>query len=257
MSCCGESCCGGGKPWGLMVVVAAAAAAGAVTFMARNGGTELDAAPHGAVMQNVGQPAKESQPAKATPPAKDQPAKDQPTKDQPAAGDQDVTKDPAYVLGYTKKLIDGTDKNLADYKGKVIIMVNCASKCGYTPQYEALEKLYADKKDSGLVILGFPANNFGSQEPGTNKEIADFCKSTYDVQFPMFEKISVKGDDQDALYKQLAAQPAPIGGDPKWNFTKFIVDKTGKVVARFEPKTSPDDKEFVAKIDELLAQKSE
>jgi len=185
-----------------------------------------------------------------------QPAKDQPAGGQPSGG-QEVTKDPAFVLGYTKKLIDGTEKNLADYKGKVIVIVNVASKCGYTKQYEQLEALYAAKKDSGLVILGFPANNFGGQEPGTNKEIAEFCKSTFDVQFPMFEKISVKGDDQDPLYKQLAAQPAPIGGEPKWNFTKFVVDRSGKVVARFEPKTSPDDKEFTGKLEELLAQKAE
>lgn len=238
MSCCGESCCGG-KPWGLMVVVLTAAVAGAVTFMARDQGAGAEMPGGGAAIQPVSQPAKPAAPS---------------TPSQPA-GDQDVTKDPAYVLGYTKKLIDGTDKNLADYKGKVIVIVNVASKCGYTPQYEQLEKLYSEKKDSGLVILGFPANNFGSQEPGTNKEIAEFCKANYDVQFPIFEKISVKGDDQDPLYRQLAAQPAPIGGDPKWNFTKFVVDKSGRVVARFEPKVRPDDKDFVAKVDELLSAK--
>jgi glutathione peroxidase len=222
-------------------VVLTAAVAGAVTFMARD--DSLGAGPSDAAIRQVAQPASGT-------PAKDQPA----TGDQPA-GDQDVTSDPAYVLGFSKKLIDGSDKNLADYAGKVVVIVNVASKCGYTPQYEQLENLYVEKKDSGLVILGFPANNFGSQEPGTNKEIAEFCTSTYDVQFPMFEKISVKGDDQDPLYKKLAAQPAPIGGDPKWNFTKFVVDRSGRVVARFDSKVRPDDKDFVAKIDELLAAK--
>jgi glutathione peroxidase len=235
MSCCGGSCCGGGKPWGLVVVVMAAAVAGAVTFMAR-GPEALDRA----LVQPVSRQSAEASGAV-------QPASE--------PGEPDVTKDPAYVLGYTRKLIDGTDQDLAAFKGKVVILVNVASQCGLTPQYEALERLYKAKKDSGLVILGFPANNFGSQEPGTNTEIAEFCRSNYGVEFPMFEKISVTGEDQDPLYKQLAGLPAPIGGDPKWNFTKFVVDRSGRVIARFEPRTSPDDKEFVAKIDELLAAK--
>lgn len=167
------------------------------------------------------------------------------------------TDDPAYVLDFKMKRIDGKEENLAAYKGKVVVMVNVASKCGYTGQYKTLEKLYRDHKDKGLVILGFPANNFKDQEPASNSEIAEFCSSTYDVTFPMFEKISVKGDDQHALYKKLAGQVAPIGGDPKWNFTKFVVDKDGKVVARFDAKgdgktrteLEPD---FVKKVEELL-----
>lgn len=173
---------------------------------------------------------------------------------QPATAPSD---DPAYVLGFTMKRIDGKAEDLASYRGKVVVIVNVASRCGYTPQYEGLEKLYREKKDQGLVILGFPANNFGSQEPGTNAEIARFCTEKFAVTFPMFEKISVKGEDQHPLYKRLSSQPAPIGGDPKWNFTKFVVDRDGKVVARFDAdskqaKPPALEPEFLRKIDELL-----
>lgn len=164
----------------------------------------------------------------------------------PAASDR-------YVLGFTMKSIDDKEVNLADYKGKVVLMVNVASKCGYTPQYEGLQKLYAAYKDKGFVILGFPANNFGAQEPGSNEEIAKFCQSKYSVTFPMFAKISVKGDDQHPLYKKLSGQPAPLGGDPKWNFTKFLVDRSGNVTGRFESSVRPDDKDLKAKIEEALA----
>lgn len=159
------------------------------------------------------------------------------------------------VLGFTVNRIDGTAQPLAEYKGKVILIVNVASQCGLTPQYEALEKLYESKKDAGLVILGFPANNFGSQEPGSNSEIAAFCTSKFGVTFPMFEKLSVKGDDQHPLYKMLTSQPDPLGGEPKWNFTKFVVDRSGKVVARYEPKIKPDDAALVSQIDKLLGEK--
>jgi glutathione peroxidase len=191
-------------------------------------------------------PAKPADP-KTTPPEK-APSGDQ--SKTPAA-----TPASPYVLGYSMKRIDGTEESLETYKGKVVLIVNVASKCGYTPQYEGLEKLYKDKKDAGLVVLGFPANNFRSQEPGSNKDIAEFCSSKFGVTFPMFEKISVTGSDQHPLYKQLAAQAAPIGGDPKWNFTKFLVDRHGNVVARFDSKVKPDDAEVTKKIDELLAQK--
>ncbi len=182
------------------------------------------------------------------------PAMDPPKAKPAEKGAQPAPKkeDPAYVLGFKMKRIDGTEEDLSAYKGKVVLMVNVASKCGFTPQYEGLEKLYESRKDSGLVILGFPADNFGHQEPGSNTEIAEFCKSKYSVTFPMFEKISVKGDDQHPLYKALTGQPAPIGGEPKWNFTKFLVDKEGNVVARFEPKVKPDDEAMTKKIDELL-----
>lgn len=162
----------------------------------------------------------------------------------------------ASSLAFTVKSIDEKDVDLAQaYQGKVVMIVNVASRCGFTGQYEGLEKLYKEKSDKGFVILGFPANNFGGQEPGTNDEIAKFCQSKYNVTFPMFAKISVKGDDQHPLYKMLASQPAPVGGDPKWNFTKFIVDRTGKVAARFDSSVRPNDKDMVAKIDELLAAK--
>lgn len=170
-------------------------------------------------------------------------------------GAQPAAKVDSYVLGFKMNDIDGKEKNLEDFKGSVVLIVNVASKCGYTSQYKGLEKLYQDKKDKGLVILGFPANNFGNQEPGTDADIKKFCTSEYNVTFPMFAKISVKGDDQHPLYKKLAAQPAPIGGDPKWNFTKFLVDRTGNVVARFDTRTAPDDSELNRQIDELLAKK--
>ncbi|MBL9032230.1 MAG: glutathione peroxidase [Phycisphaerae bacterium] len=151
------------------------------------------------------------------------------------------------------KMIDGTDKNLADYRGSVVVIVNVASKCGYTAQYEHLQKFYTDNKDKGLVILGFPANNFGGQEPGSNADIAAFCKDKFSVTFPMFEKISVKGPDQHPLYKRLSAQPAPIGGDPKWNFTKFVLDRAGNVVARFDAKKRDGlEPALVEKVQELL-----
>jgi glutathione peroxidase len=170
-------------------------------------------------------------------------------------------KESPYVLNYKMKLIDGTEEDLSAYKGKVVVMVNVASKCGYTPQYEGLQKLYADDKERGLVILGFPADNFGHQEPGDSTEIKKTCFDTYHVTFPMFEKISVKGEDAHPLYKQLAAQPAPIGGEPKWNFTKFVVDRQGNVVARFDAKKSAGgsradlEPEFVKKVEELLGGK--
>jgi len=165
--------------------------------------------------------------------------------------------DPAYVLGYTMNTIDGTEKKLSDYKGKVVIMVNTASRCGLTPQYEGLEKLYRAHKDDGLVILGFPANNFGAQEPGSNKEIALFCSENYDVTFPMFEKISVKGEDKHPLYKQLAEQPEPIGQEPEWNFAKFLIGRDGRVVERFASRTKPDDEKFMTAIKAQLAMDSD
>ncbi len=161
--------------------------------------------------------------------------------------------DSAYALGFTVNRIDGTPERLDAYKGKVILIVNVASQCGLTPQYEALEALYEARKDRGFVILAFPANNFGAQEPGTNQEIAEFCSSKFSVTFPMFEKISVKGEDQAPLYRMLTGLPAPLGGEPKWNFTKFLVDREGRVVERLEPRTAPDDPVVRAKVDALIA----
>jgi glutathione peroxidase len=157
------------------------------------------------------------------------------------------------IYGFTLNSIDGKPAPLADYKGKVVMIVNVASQCGYTPQYSALEAIYEKYKDQGFVILGFPANNFGAQEPGTNEEIKTFCTRKYSVTFPMYSKISVKGDDQAPLYAYLTKETGSgISGDIKWNFTKFLVDRNGKVVQRFEPAVTPDSKEVTAAIEKQL-----
>jgi glutathione peroxidase len=161
------------------------------------------------------------------------------------------------VLDFKMRDIDGKDVKLKKYKGDVLLVVNVASKCGYTPQYEGLQATYAKYKDRGFSVLGFPANNFGSQEPGSETEIKEFCTSKYHVTFPMFAKISVKGDDQDALYKFLTDKETDpnFAGDIKWNFTKFLIDRKGKVVARFEPKVKPESEEVTAAIEKYLASK--
>jgi glutathione peroxidase len=154
---------------------------------------------------------------------------------------------------FTLNSIDGKPAPLANYKGKVVLVVNVASQCGYTPQYSALESIYEKYKDKGFVILGFPANNFGAQEPGTNEEIKTFCTRKYSVSFPMYAKISVKGDDQAPLYAYLTKETgAGLTGDIKWNFTKFLVDRNGKVVQRFEPAVTPDSKEVTSAIEKEL-----
>jgi glutathione peroxidase len=157
------------------------------------------------------------------------------------------------IYGFTLNSIDGKPAPLAEYKGKVVLLVNVASQCGYTPQYSGLEATYEKYKDQGFVILGFPANNFGAQEPGTNEEIKTFCTRKYSVTFPMYSKISVKGTDQAPLYAYLTKETGPgIEGDIKWNFTKFLVDRDGKVVQRFEPAVTPDSKEVTAAIEKQL-----
>jgi len=159
------------------------------------------------------------------------------------------------IYSFTLNSIDGKPAPLADYKGKVVLVVNVASQCGYTPQYSALEAIYEKYKDQGFVILGFPANNFGAQEPGTNEEIKTFCTRKYSVTFPMYSKISVKGADQAPLYAYLTKETGPgITGEIKWNFTKFLVDRNGKVVQRFEPAVKPDSKEVVSGIEQQLKQ---
>jgi len=165
--------------------------------------------------------------------------------------------DPRYVLGFTVKDIEGKDVDLARHKGRVVVIVNVATKCGFTSQYEGIEKLYRENKDKGLVVLGFPANNFGGQEPGSDSEIQEFCTGTFGVSFPMFSKVSVKGDDACELYRKLGGQPAPVGGAPKWNFTKFVVDRSGNVVARYDAarenvRTANLEKDLVAKVNDLL-----
>jgi glutathione peroxidase len=158
------------------------------------------------------------------------------------------------VLDFTLNSIDGKAAPLSEYRGKVVMIVNVASKCGYTPQYAGLEKIYEKYKDQGFVILGFPANNFGLQEPGTNEEIKTFCSSKYQVTFPMYSKISVKGEDKTPLYQFLTdakSNPA-TAGEIKWNFTKFLVDRNGKVIARFESAITPESADVTGAIEKAL-----
>lgn len=157
------------------------------------------------------------------------------------------------IYDFTLPSIDGKPAPLANYKGKVVLLINVASRCGFTPQYVALEALYEKYKDRGFVILGFPANNFGGQEPGTNEEIKKFCSSKYSVTFPLYAKVSVKGSDETPLYRYLTGNANPaIAGDIEWNFTKFLVDRDGKPVKRFEPATTPDSPEVISAIEKLL-----
>jgi len=157
----------------------------------------------------------------------------------------------ASLHDFTMNSIDGKPVPLAQFKGKVALVVNVASRCGFTPQYAELEAMYRKYKDRGLVVLGFPANNFMNQEPGTDAEIKEFCERKYNVTFPMFSKISVRGEDKAPLYQFLTSQ---MGGEIEWNFTKFVVGKNGQVVARFSSRVKPDAPEVVAAIEKALAQ---
>ena len=158
------------------------------------------------------------------------------------------------VLDFTLNSIDGKPAPLSQYQGKVVLIVNVASRCGYTPQYAGLEKIYEKYKDKGFVILGFPANNFGAQEPGTDEEIKTFCSSKYMVTFPMYSKISVKGEGIHPLYQFLTDKQAnpKTGGYIQWNFTKFLVGKDGKVIARFEPAVTPESADVTSAIEKAL-----
>jgi len=149
--------------------------------------------------------------------------------------------------------LDGKPADLASYKGKVALVVNVASKCGYTPQYEGLEKLYREMKGKGVALLGFPSNDFGGQEPGSAEEIATFCKNTYDVTFPLFSKVQTKpGEKQSPIYAHLGKAS---GNLPAWNFSKYVIDKNGNVVAFFPSKTTPDAPELKAALEKALAAK--
>ena len=153
------------------------------------------------------------------------------------------------------KDIEGKSTSLKKYDGKVLLVVNVASQCGLTPQYKALETVHEKYKDKGFTVLGFPCNDFGSQEPGTNEEIKQFCSSKYNVTFPMFDKLHVKGPEQHPLYTALSGKDSPFPGDVKWNFGKFLVGRDGRIIKRFEPKVTPDSPEVTQAIEAAITEK--
>ena len=158
------------------------------------------------------------------------------------------------VYDFTLKDSKGRDVKLDEFRGQVVMLVNVASKCGYTPQYEGLQKIYERYKNRGFTILGFPANNFGAQEPGTDEEIQEFCRINYGVTFPVFSKISVKGDDQHPLYKYLTGRETnpEFAGEIKWNFNKFLVGRDGRILARFDSGDKPEDAKVTQAIEQAL-----
>jgi len=153
------------------------------------------------------------------------------------------------------KDINGKDTTLAAYKGQVLLIVNVASHCGYTPQYQGLEAIYKKYQDQGFIVLGFPCNQFGGQEPGTDAEIVQFCTSKYDVTFPLFDKVEVNGANRHPLYVALAGPDSPFPGDIKWNFNKFLIGKDGKILKRFDSKVTPESLELTQAIESALAVK--
>ena len=165
-----------------------------------------------------------------------------------------LSAEPKSIYDFTMRSIDGQQTSLKTYHGKVVLLVNVASKCGFTPQYAGLEALYEKYKDRGLVIVGVPANNFMAQEPGTDEEIKKFCSNKYNVTFPMMSKVSVLGDDKTPLYVYLTGKDTDpqFAGDIKWNFTKFLFDRNGNPVARFEPNVTPDSPQVTAAIESAL-----
>jgi len=158
--------------------------------------------------------------------------------------------DPINISSFKVRTMDGQEKSLSDFKGKVLIIVNVASKCGYTPQYDGLEKIYEKYKDKGFEILAFPCNDFGGQEPGTNEEIQSFCKTNYNVSFTLFDKIKVLGNDKSPLYSNLINYDPT--GDISWNFEKFLIDKDGNVVGRYKSNVKPESEELTTAIEKLL-----
>lgn len=167
-------------------------------------------------------------------------------------GGRPMTQD---VLAFRARTIDGADRSLADYRGRVLLIVNTASRCGFTPQYASLEKIYREYRERGFEVLAFPANNFMNQEPGSDAEIKNFCSTRYETSFPLFAKVSVKGRDITPLYSYLTRE-SPFPGDIGWNFTKFLVGRDGRVVARFDPKTDPADAKVTEAIERALAAKA-
>lgn len=177
--------------------------------------------------------------------------------EQTATSEPTMTKDSTTVppvLDFTMRRIDGEPAHLADYQGKVVLIVNVASECGLTPQYEQLQKLHETYRDRGLAVLGFPANNFGGQEPGTDAQIIAFCDENFGVTFDMFSKVSVKGEDICPLYEHLTSETTnpDSAGDIQWNFEKFIISRDGRVAHRFAPRVEPDSEEVVAAIEREL-----
>ncbi|MEG8947631.1 glutathione peroxidase [Rosettibacter firmus] len=150
------------------------------------------------------------------------------------------------------KDIDGKEVSLSEFKGKVLLIVNVASKCGFTPQYEGLQKIYEKYRDKGFEILAFPCNDFGNQEPGTNEEIKEFCSTNYNVTFKLFDKIKILGNDKSELYKRLTNSDNVEKGEVKWNFEKFLIDKEGNIISRFRSKVDPESKELTNEIEKLL-----
>ncbi len=166
-----------------------------------------------------------------------------------------VTAHAADLTAIPFNTITGQPSSLAEYKGKVVLVVNTASKCGLTKQYEALEQLQQKYAARGFTVLAFPCNDFGKQEPGTAEEIAEFCKTRFQVSFPLMEKLHVKGPEQHPLYAALSGKDGAFPGDVKWNFGKFLIGKDGKALARFEPRQKPDSPELIAAIEKALEQK--
>ena len=158
-------------------------------------------------------------------------------------------------MTFPSRTSTGSDTSLKTYRGKVLLVVNVASKCGFTPQYEALEAMQKKYEGQGFTVLGFPCNDFGSQEPGSPEEIKQFCSSRYNVTFPLFEKLHVKGQEQHPLYAVLTGKNSPFPGDIKWNFGKFVISKDGKILKRFDSRVKPDSQEVTSAIEAALAEK--
>ena len=175
------------------------------------------------------------------------------------AGDSEQKKDVPPALDFEMKTIDGEPVHLSEYHGDVVLMVNTASECGYTPQYAGLQKLHEKYNERGLSVLAFPANNFGGQEPGDNEQIQRFCKTNYGVTFDLFAKVSVKGKDQCELYRYLTGEETnpDFAGPVKWNFEKFLLNREGEVIARFRSKAKPTGERMVEAIEQALAEKPE
>ena len=185
--------------------------------------------------------------------AKTEPAKTEPAKTEPAP----IASATGPIVDHEVETLEGTKQKLSDYRGKAVLLVNVASECGYTPQYAQLQELYGRYKDRGLVVLGFPSNDFGGQEPGDAKQIKEFVTSKFAVDFPMMAKVHAKGPEMAPLYKTLTEEtPEGMKGEVKWNFTKFLLDPTGKVVARFESPIEPMSPELTAAVEKALPAKS-